>query len=67
MKQPKVKLKIKMTLYGRFAYKIYLPFLYSLGLYDLQINMLNDVKNNISKYFVIKGIDMVKESENNDD
>lgn len=66
MKDAKVKIKVKMTLYGWFAYKIYLPFLDSLGLYDLQINMLNDVKNNISKYFVIKSVILTKDSESND-
>lgn len=66
MKDKYMKIKVRRTLYGLFAFKIYLPFLGSLGLYDLQINMLNDVKNNISKYFVIKGINIVKESGNND-
>lgn len=63
MKDANVKIKIRMTLYGWFAFKIYLPFLGSLGLYDLQINMLNDVKNNVNKYFVIKGVDIAKEAE----
>lgn len=66
MEDTKVKIKVKMTLYGQFAFKIYLPFLDSLGLYDLKNNMLNDVKNNISKYFAIKSIGVAKESENND-
>lgn len=66
MKDAKVKIKVRMTLYGLFSFKIYLPFLDSLGLYDLQINMFNDVKNNVSKYFVIKSVDIVNVSENND-
>lgn len=56
MKDAKVKIKVRPTLYGRFAFKIYLPFLDSLGLYDLQINMLNDIKNNIGKYYKIKSV-----------
>ena len=66
MKDKCMKIKVRMTLYGRFAFKIYLPFLEILGLYDLKINMFNDVKNNMRKYFVIKGIDVSKENENND-
>ncbi|MFE2840183.1 hypothetical protein [Aerococcus urinaeequi] len=66
MKDANVKIKIRMTLYGWFAYKVYLPFMGTLGLYNLQIKMLNDVKNNVYKYFVIKSIDIAKESENND-
>ena len=63
MMLPKVKVKVRMTLYGRFAFKIYLPFLDSLGLYDLKLNMLSDIKNNVSKYFVIKSVEIAKESE----
>ena len=49
-----MRIKVRPTLYGWFAFKIYLPFLGSLGLYQLEGNMLCDIKNNISKYFVIK-------------
>lgn len=63
MKDLKMNIKIRMTLYGWFAFKIYLPFLGSLGLYDLQINMLNDVKNNVDKYFVIKSVVVGQEVE----
>lgn len=65
MKDKNANIKIRMTLYGWFAFKIYLPFLDILGLYDLQINMLNDVKDNISKYFVIKVFVIGQENENN--
>lgn len=66
MKDTKVKIKIRMTLYGCFAYKVYFPFMGALGLYNLQSNMLNDVKNKVDKYFVINGVDIVNESESDD-
>lgn len=62
MKDAKVKIKVRMTLYGRFAFKIYLPFLDSLGLYNLEENMLFDMKNNISKYYKITSV-VVNEQE----
>ena len=61
-----MNIKIRMTLYGWFAFKVYLPFMGALGLHTLQSNMFDDVKNNMRKYFVIKGIDVSKENENND-
>ena len=61
MKNKNTNIKIKMTLYGWFAFKVYLPFIGALGLYTLQSNMFDDVKNNMRKYFVIKGITIDKE------
>ena len=66
MKDPKMNIKIRMTLYGWFAFKIYLPFMGTLGLHTLQSNMYDDIKNNMRKYLVIKGINIAKENENND-
>ena len=66
MKDKKMNIKIRMTPYGWFAFKVYLPFMGALGLHTLQSNMFDDVKNNMRKYFVIKGIDVSKENENND-
>ena len=66
MKDPKMNIKIRMTVYGWFAFKIYLPFMGVLGLHNLQSNMYDDIKNNMRKYLVIKGIDIAKENENND-
>ena len=50
-----------MTLYGWFAFKVHLPFMGALGLHTLQSNMFDDVKNNMRKYFVIKGINVAEE------
>lgn len=61
MKDPKMNIKIRMTLYGWFAFKIYLPFMGALGLHDIQGNMFDDIKNNVRKYFVIKGININEE------
>ena len=61
MKDKKMNIKIRMTPYGWFAFKVYLPFMGALGLYNLQSNMLDDAKNNMRKYFVIKGINIDKE------
>ena len=61
MKDKKMNIKIRMTPYGWFAFKIYLPFTGALGLHTLQSNMFDDVKNNIRKYFVIKGINVAEE------
>ena len=61
MKNKNTNIKIKMTLYGWFTFKVYLPFMGALGLYTLLSNMFDDVKNNIQKYFVIKGITIDKE------
>ena len=61
MKDPKMNIKIRMTLYGWFAFKVYLPFMGALGLHTLQSNMFDDVKNNMRKYFVIKGINVAEE------
>ena len=61
MKDKKMNIKIRMTPYGWFAFKIYLPFMGILGLHTLQSDMFDDVKNNMRKYFVIKGIDIAKE------
>ena len=61
MKDNKTNIKIKMTLYGWFAFNIYLPFMGALGLYNLQSNMFDDAKNNMRKYFVIKGINVAEE------
>ena len=63
MKDKKMNIKIRMTLYGWFAFKVYLPFTGALGLHTLQSNMFDDAKNNMQKYFVIKGIDVAKEAE----
>ena len=56
-----MNIKIRMTPYGWFAFKVYLPFMGALGLHTLQSNMLDDAKNNLRKYFVIKGINIDKE------
>ena len=61
MKDKKMNIKIRMTPYGWFAFKVYLPFMGILGLHTLQSNMFDDAKNNMRKYFVIKGIDVSKE------
>ena len=61
MKDKNTNIKIKMTLYGWFAFKVYLPLMGALGLYTLQSNMFDDVKNNMRKYFVIKGININEE------
>ena len=61
MKDKKMNIKIRMTLYGWFAFKVYLPFMGALGLYNLQSNMFDDAKNNLRKYFVIKGININEE------
>ena len=61
MKDKKMNIKIRMTPYGWFAFKIYLPLMGILGLHTLQSNMFDDAKNNVRKYFVIKGIDVSKE------
>ena len=61
MKDKKMNIKIRMTLYGWFAFKVYLPFMGALGLHALQSNMFDDVKNNMRKYFVIKGINVAEE------
>ena len=61
MKDKKTNIKIRMTPYGWFAFKVYLPFMGALGLYTLQSNMFDDAKNNMRKYFVIKGINIDKE------
>ena len=61
MKDKKMNIKIRMTPYGWFAFKVYLPFMGALGLYHLQSNMFDDVKNNMRKYFVIKGINVAEE------
>ena len=61
MKDKKMNIKIRMTLYGWFAFKVYLPFMGALGLHTLQSNMFDDVKNNMRKYFVIKGINVAEE------
>ena len=61
MKDKKMNIKIRMTPYGWFAFKVYLPLMGALGLYNLQSNMFDDAKNNMRKYFVIKGIDVSKE------
>ena len=61
MKDRKMNMKIRMTLYGWFAFKVYLPFMGALGLHTLQSNMFDDVKNNMRKYFVIKGINVAEE------
>ena len=63
MKDKKMNIKIRMTLCGWFAFKVYLPFTGALGLHTLQSNMFDDAKNNVRKYFVIKGIDVAKEAE----
>ena len=63
MKDKNMNIKIRMTPYGWFAFKVYLPFMGALGLYTLQSKMFDDVKNNMHKYFVIKGIDVSKERE----
>ena len=63
MKEKKMNIKIRMTLYGWFAFKVYLPFTGALGLHTLQSNMFDDAKNNVRKYFVIKCIDVAKEAE----
>ncbi len=61
MKDPEMNIKIKMTLYGWFAFKVYLPLMGALGLHTLQSNMYDDIKNNMRKYFVIKGINISEE------
>ena len=61
MKDKKMNIKIRMTPYGWFAFKVYLPFMGILGLHTLQSNMFDDAKNNMRKYFVIKGINVAKE------
>ena len=61
MKDKKMNIKIRMTPYGWFAFKIYLPLMGALGLHTLRSNMFDDAKNNVRKYFVIKGIDVSKE------
>ena len=61
MKDKKMNIKIRMTPYGWFAFKVYLPFMGILGLHTLRSNMFDDAKNNMRKYFVIKGIDVGKE------
>ena len=61
MKDKKMNIKIRMTLCGWFAFKVYLPFMGILGLHTLQSNMFDDVKNNMRKYFVIKGINVAEE------
>ena len=61
MKDKKMNIKIRMTPYGWFAFKVYLPFMGALGLHTLQSKMFDDVKNNMRKYFVIKGININKE------
>ena len=61
MKDKKMNIKIRMTPYGWFAFKVYLPFMGALGLYNLQSDMFDDAKNNMRKYFVIKGINIDKE------
>ena len=49
MKDKKMNIKIRMTPYGWFAFKVYLPFMGALGLHTLQSNMFDDAKNNMRK------------------
>lgn len=65
MEDKKLNIKIRLTLYGWVAFRIYLPFIGALRLYDLQLNMFEDIQNNVGKYIVIKSVDVIDGSECN--
>lgn len=60
-----IVLKSRLTLYGWFAFKIYAPLMFSLGLYDQAWNLLHDFKNEPRKYIRIQVVSVqIKEKEN---